>query len=207
MSNRKAFFNQAAATWDKQFGTPKLIQSLTQIVPKFPLKAGQKILDLGTGTGVLIPYLLRLVGPDGHITAVDFAEEMVELCRAKNVNDQNVTVLVGDAENLQFPAQTFDDVSCFGLFPHIENKEKALQQINRVLKNGGKLIIAHALSSKEIRLHHKNAPAVVAHDELPVASEMYKMLKKAGFARISIIDELGCYLCISTKVNSLSYFI
>lgn len=199
MSTRRAFFNQAAANWDNQFGSTQLTQMLTKLVPKFNLKQGQKILDLGTGTGVLIPHLLQSVGSSGQITAVDFAEKMVELCRIKNINNPNVTVLVGDAESLQFPAESFDAVTCFGLFPHLENKAKALQQINRVLKKGGELVIAHALSSGEIRRHHQNAPPAVAHDVLPESQAMCELLTKAGFVDVSIVDEPGCYLCLSTK--------
>jgi|AGTN01.2.fsa_nt_gi Methylase involved in ubiquinone/menaquinone biosynthesis len=199
MNARQAFFNQSAIKWDNQFGTPQLTQSLIEMVPKFNLKKGQKILDLGTGTGVLIPHLVKAVGPSGNVTAVDYAEKMVELCRIKNASILNVTVLLGDVENLQFLAETFDAVTCFGLFPHLENKAKALQQINRVLIIGGKLIIAHALSSQEIKRHHQNAPPAVASDELPESQAMCEMLTKAGFIDVTIVDAPGCYLCSSTK--------
>ena len=69
----------------------------------------------------------------------------------------NVTFTVQQVEKLDFQSQTFDAVTCFGLFPHIENKEEALRQISRVLKTNGKLIIAHALSSEEIKAHHHSA--------------------------------------------------
>lgn len=199
MNTRQEFFNQAAPTWDSHFGTEQLTVFLSQLVPKFDLKEGDKILDLGTGTGVLIPHLLKSVGSSGHVTAVDFAEKMVELCKAKTANCPNVTVLVGDAENLHFPAEAFDALTCFGLFPHLENKKKALQQMNRVLKKGGKLIIAHALSSQEIKRHHHNAPPAVACDVLPDASVMCEMLTSAGFSNVSIVDTPGCYFCSSTK--------
>jgi len=166
---------------------------------KFGLKQGQRVLDLGTGTGVLIPFLLKEVGPSGHVTAVDFAEKMVERCKAKNAQHPNVTINVQQVENLQFPTESFDAVTCFGLFPHLENKEKALGQINRVLKAGGKLIIAHALSSQEIKSHHHNASPAVAHDELPEEAEMIALLKQAGFVNVAIADKLGSYLCTSNK--------
>jgi demethylmenaquinone methyltransferase/2-methoxy-6-polyprenyl-1,4-benzoquinol methylase len=107
--------------------------------------------------------------------------------------------MVQQVENLQFPSESFDAVTCFGLFPHIENKEKALEQINRVLKTGGKLIIAHALSSQEIKSHHHNAAPAVAHDVLPQEAEMRELLKQAGFVDVKITDKTGCYLCISKK--------
>jgi ubiquinone/menaquinone biosynthesis C-methylase UbiE len=201
MSNRQEFFNNAAVTWDKCFQSKELTNFLRQLVPTFNLKRGQRILDVGTGTGVLIPFLLKAVGPTGHITAVDFAKKMVEVCNVKYAGVLNVSVLVQRVENLDFPLESFDAVTCFGLFPHLENKEAALAQLYRVLKPGGKLIIAHALSSTEIIAHHSRTPTV-AYDVLPDKTEMKRLLKRTGFTGIHIIDEPGCYICLSTKPSA-----
>jgi ubiquinone/menaquinone biosynthesis C-methylase UbiE len=196
--SRREFFNSAAVTWDNRYQTQELTDFLSQLVPTFQLKQGQKVLDVGTGTGILIPFMLEAVGPTGHVTAIDFAEKMVEACKTKYSNLANVDFKVQQVEKLEFPSATFDAVTCFGLFPHIENKEKALKQMNRVLKPDGKLIIAHALSSKELIAHHRNATAV-AHDALPNEAKMKRLLKQAGFTEVSITDTPGCYTCLSIK--------
>jgi len=85
------------------------------------------------------------------------------------------------------------------LFPHLDNKKAALNQFHRVLKSKGKLIIAHALSSTEIKSHHQSAPQAVASDVLPTETEMRKLLQQAGFTGIQIVDKQGSYLCTSTK--------
>jgi ubiquinone/menaquinone biosynthesis C-methylase UbiE len=201
MSNRQEFFNNAAVTWDKRFKSKELTNFLRQLVPTFNLKRGQRILDVGAGTGVLVPFLLKAVGPTGHVTVVDFAEKMVEVCNVKYAGVSNVSVFVQRVENLDLPLESFDAVTCFGLFPHLENKEAALAQLNRVMKPGGKLIIAHALSSKEIIAHHSRTPEV-AHDALPHKTEMKRLLKRTGFTGIHITDEPGCYICLSTKPSA-----
>jgi ubiquinone/menaquinone biosynthesis C-methylase UbiE len=199
MISRQAFFNQAANTWDNQFDIPELTSFLEHTVPAFNLKIGQKILDVGTGTGILIPFLLKAVGPSGYVTAVDYAEKMVEICRTKYGSYPNVDVIVKEIEKLSFPNETFDVITCFGLFPHLENKQKALREMNRVLKLRGKLIIAHALSSIEIANYHHTASPVVAHDVLPTAEKMCQLLRENGFSGVQITDEPGRYLCLSTK--------
>ena len=199
--SRQAYFNQLADSWDKRFQTEALSTFLEKLVSTFVLLPGQKILDVGAGTGILIPFLLKAVGPTGQISAIDYAEKMVKICKSKYTHLPNVTFAVQQVETLDFPLQTFDAVTCFGLFPHVENKEEALRQMNRVLKTNGKLIIAHALSSTEIKAHHHNASSVVAHDVLPSLAVMKKLLTQAGFGKIQIIDKPGQYLNISIKLE------
>ena len=196
--HRKTYFNKSAQEWDERFYTPKLVAFLANLVPYFDLKPGQAVLDVGTGTGILIPFLLQAIGPSGSITAIDYAEKMVQMCRLKYAHLPNVTIKLQDVEELTLPSESFDAVTCFGLFPHLENKEQTLLHMHRVLKSGGKLIIAHALSSAEIKIHHHLSPAV-AHDVLPEKHEMEQLLRHTRFIDIVIEDEPGCYLCISTK--------
>ena len=76
---------------------------------------------------------------------------------------------------------------------------KALDNLYRVLKPRGRLIIAHAISSNESNVHHRSASSAVASDVLPEEPEMRQLLQHAGFVEISINDEPGYYLCLSTK--------
>jgi len=198
--SKKAYFNEQANSWDEKFFTPKLSSFLEKFVPQFGLEAGQMLLDVGTGTGVLIPYLIQAVGPAGSVTAIDYSEKMVQVCKTKHSHLKNVTVEVKNIEEDAFPTETFDAVICFGVFPHLENKEKALRNINHTLKPCGKLVIAHALSNEEIKTHHNNSSSAVLHDVLPEKTEMAQLLEQTGFTGISIKDEPGCYLCIAHKV-------
>jgi len=197
--SRKMYFNDTAETWDQRFYTPKLATFLEQLVSKFGLKTGCNVLDVGTGTGVLIPFLLQAIGPAGSVTAIDFAERMVQICRSKYSHLKNVTVKLHDVEEEELPSESFDAVTCFGLFPHLDKKEKALHNLNRALKTGGTLIIAHALSSQEVKAHHKSALPPVMNDKLPENREMRRLLSRTGFTEIRIEDEPGCYLCLSKK--------
>jgi ubiquinone/menaquinone biosynthesis C-methylase UbiE len=197
--SKKTYFNKAADSWDKRFRTPKLSSFLEKLVPQFGLEQGQNVLDVGTGTGILIPYLIRAVGSDGSVTAVDYSEKMIQVCKTKHSHLKNLSIKLGNIEETAFPPESFDAVICFGVFPHLENKEKALRNINRTLRSGGKLVIAHALSSEELKAHHNKASSTVMHDLLPEEAEMKKLLEQTGFAEISIKDEPGCYLCIAHK--------
>ena len=197
--NAKDYFDKAAETWDERFCTPDLSHFLEKLIPQFCIEAGQKVLDVGTGTGVLIPYLTKAVGSEGSITAIDFSEKMAKVCAQKHSHLKNFEVTVGNIEEATFPPESFDAVICFGVFPHLDHKEKALQNINTILKQGGKLVVAHALSSEELKVHHKKVSAQMAHAMLPETADMKKLLEKMGFKEISIKDEPRCYFCLANK--------
>ena len=197
--SKKEYFNEHANSWDERFFTPKLSSFLEKFVLQFGLTSGQNILDVGTGTGVLIPYLIRAVGSEGSVTVVDYSEKMVQVCKTKYSQLKNVNVEVKNIEEDAFSTESFDAVVCFGIFPHLENKQQALRNMNCALKLGGKLVIAHALSSEEIKTHHKDASSAVLHDVLPEEAEMIQLLEQAGFKGIGIKAEPGCYICIAHK--------
>lgn len=197
--SRKKYFNEVAKTWDERFYTPNLSSFLEKLVPQFGLEPGQNILDVGTGTGVLIPYLIEAVGPTGSVTAIDYSEKMIQMCKTKYSHLENVTANLKDIEEDAFPAESFDAVICFGVFPHLENKEKALLNMNHTLRRGGILIIAHALSSEELKRHHNSASSCVTKDMLPKEAAMTQLLKQTGFVGSRIRDEPRCYLCVARK--------
>jgi demethylmenaquinone methyltransferase/2-methoxy-6-polyprenyl-1,4-benzoquinol methylase len=201
MQSRQMFFNKIAGQWDRRVQSQRLSQFLDSYVPKFGLKYGQKILDVGAGTGILIPFLLQEVGRSGYVVGIDYAEKMIDICKSKYGHLSNVRFEVRNVGQIDYSSGSFDAVTCFGLFPHLENRKEALSQINRVLKLGGRLVIAHSLSSAELAAHHQSSSAVVAQDSLPNSLEMKELLRTAGFGGISIKDEPECYLCLSDKVS------
>ncbi len=201
MPSRRQFFNEAADNWDKQFYKPELVKFLSKIVPSFGIARGEKVLDVGTGTGILIPFLLKAVGSQGQVTAIDYAQRMVEVCNAKYSQFPNVKIMLKQVENLSFASESFDAITSFGLFPHLEDKAEALAEMNRVLKPKGRLVIAHALSCSEIAMHHHTVSSVVAYDTLPNEGQMRTLLENAGFANVQITDKPGCYLCLSDKCS------
>ena len=196
--DKKAFFNELAVGWDQRFYTPGLKERLPKLVSLFHLEIGSKILDVGAGTGGIIPYLLETTGPEGAVSAIDFAEEMVRVGKKKFLGEDRISFEVASVESLPFEKGFFDHVVCFGAFPHFEDQSRALKEMGRVLKRRGTLIIAHALSSAEIRQHHQNC-VPVSHDFLPDELQMRSLLAEAGFQVKRLIDQPKCYLCRALK--------
>jgi arsenite methyltransferase len=109
-----------------------------------PLNPGDAVLDIGCGAGVDSLVAAHLVGAGGRVVGLDVTAAMVERARARlsQLGLANVTFEVGDAEALPFPDNDFDAIISNGVFNLTLNKEKALKETHRVLKPGGRLMLA-----------------------------------------------------------------
>jgi len=198
----RAYFNQRAAIWDET-ASEQDTTKLKRMARRLNIKPGSTLLDVGTGTGVFIPFLLSKIGRNGQIVALDFAEEMLRKAQAKGCN-RNIDYLHADVTNIPLGEEIFDIVICYSSFPHFPNKPRALTEINRVIKTGGKLFICHTSSRTKINEIHRQIPAV-ENDLIPDMGEMQVMLSMAGFTGIEIDDNSENYLC-SAKKPSLEQF-
>jgi arsenite methyltransferase len=109
-----------------------------------PLYPGDAVLDIGCGAGVDSLVAAHLVGPGGRVMGIDVTFAMLEQARAHlaRLRWPQVSFQVADAEALPFPDNDFDAVISNGVFNLTLNKAKALQEAHRVLKPGGRLMLA-----------------------------------------------------------------
>jgi len=158
---------------------------------------GARVLDVGTGTGVFIPFLLSKIGSNGQIVALDVAEKMLKKAVSKSF-DGDICYLNADVNDLPLSDETFDSVVCYSSFPHFQDKPRALFEIIRVTRNGGNLFICHTSSRADINGIHCDIPDV-ANDLIPDGDEMRRMLLEAGFVSINIEDFSESYFCSAWK--------
>jgi len=76
----RAFFNGRAAIWDETVAE-KDVTKLAQMAKRLELEPGATVLDVGTGTGVFLPYILKMIGGDGKIVAIGFSDADFALAR------------------------------------------------------------------------------------------------------------------------------
>jgi demethylmenaquinone methyltransferase/2-methoxy-6-polyprenyl-1,4-benzoquinol methylase len=108
-----------------------------QALLKNGLKSGDKILDVGAGTGVISWLAQEIVGDDGHVVALDPSKGM--LGEAKKLGVKHATQGLGEA--LPFPDNTFDFLTMGYALRHVSDLEKAFTEYKRVLKPNGKLLL------------------------------------------------------------------
>lgn len=190
------FFNRRAAEWERLCYPPEILSRLEAFFPEFGVKEGEWVLDVGTGTGILIPYIRKAAGEKGRVVAIDISDAMVrEACRKRgHLCD---AICVADVHSLPFRSGIFDRVICFAAFPHFFDPGEALSEMARVLKSDGavrgELIIAHLLSRQELAEHHAKHPEVMSH-RLPDDDRMEKLFSAAGLKLLGIVDMPGRYL-------------
>lgn len=122
------------------------------------LQPGESVLDLGCGGGLDLAVAARAVGPNGHAIGVDLAEPMVERARHA-LTELGLTwavAHVGYAEALPVPDVSIDCVMANGILNPSPDKSAVLREIARVLKPGGRLVLAettlrHPLPSDRVQ--------------------------------------------------------
>jgi SAM-dependent methyltransferase len=133
----------AAPAWRKWYSK---LSSQSRIATKLVLDGAQlspglQVLDLATGSGEPALTVASAVGPQGHVIATDLVEEMLDIARenAASRNLTNMEFRAADAEQLPFSDHTFDRITCrFGIM-FIPDIPRALAEMRRVLKPGGRV--------------------------------------------------------------------
>ncbi len=104
------------------------------------LQPGDSVLDVCTGTGDLAAMLSGIVGSTGRVTGLDFSKDMLAVARTRHAASNAITWVEGDALNLPFEDNTFNGaIISFGL-RNVASVEKALAEMVRVVKPGGRVI-------------------------------------------------------------------
>ena len=103
------------------------------------LNTFDSVLEIGCGNGNGTKLIKKYFNPL-HITAIDLDERMIQIARA-SVHDETTTFQVMDASKLGFPNESFDAIFDFGIIHHVPNWKDCIEELRRVLKAGGKLIL------------------------------------------------------------------
>ena len=132
---------------DTQGGLRKFLSS------KIPVKKGDSVLDMCTGTGTLLRYLWQRVGAKGLVVGVDFSRGMLEVCKIKTSAYPNIEILESDVAYLPFRDNSFDAVTCSHAFYELKGKtrERMLEETVRILRPGKSfLMMEHDLPENPV---------------------------------------------------------
>jgi ubiquinone/menaquinone biosynthesis C-methylase UbiE len=195
---RRVVFDELAPTWDSTFVlTGEQSETLRRVTASLSLPADASVLDVGCGTGVLVPYLLPLLGEGGSYLGIDVSGRMVAEA-GKKFSDSRVSFEARDLYDPSPFAGGFDAVIVFSVFPHLHDKVAAFRIFSRLLKKGGKLCVLHVESSDDINAFHRTRveSEVLRHDHLPTLDETRAMTDAALWRELEAQDREGIYLLL-----------
>ena len=172
------FFDTLAPGWDEN-EIRSTTERIRSILGKLNIQEGMNILDLGTGTGVLVPYLNEMIGLTGHITAIDLSEGMLSIARKKYGHLKNVDFLKIDFEEEQIPGK-YDVALLYSVYPHLHAPADTMEWLFKMnMSTNGRIIIAFPSDEEFINnIHHERK---AEHDHLPPAHVLAEMIRHWGY--------------------------
>jgi len=157
-----AFFDRCAPTWDAEM--IKSDEIIDKILDNAEVGAGMDILDVACGTGVMFPYYLQR--GVASVTGIDISPEMAKIAAEKYTGDSRVQVVCGDVEEAEFDRK-FDRIVVYNAFPHFPKPKRLLKRLAALLKDEGRLTIAHGMSRAAIDNHHSGSASKVSNGLMP----------------------------------------
>jgi len=164
-----AFFDRCAPTWDAEMVKNDAI--IGKILDNAEVEAGMDVLDVACGTGVMFPYYLQR--GVNSVVGIDISPEMAKIAQGKFAGESRVQVICGDVEEAQF-GRKFDRIVVYNAFPHFPKPKRLIKTLAGLLKEDGRLTIAHGASREVIDNHH-NGPASKVSNGLMTVESLKKL--------------------------------
>lgn len=193
-----AYFDRCAPTWDAE--TVKNDEIIGRILENAEVGEGMHVLDVACGTGVLFPYYIdRGVA---SVTGIDISPEMARIAAEKAAGEPKIRVICGDVEETAF-SQKFDRIVVYNAFPHFPYPKRLIKTLAALLKEGGRLTVAHGAGKAAIDHCHQGAASAVSNG-LMAADELKKLFDKYFDVEI-MISNGRMYQVSGVKRNPLEH--
>ena len=192
------FFDRCAPTWDAEMIKNDAI--IGKILDNAEIEAGQDILDVACGTGVMFPYYLER--GVASVTGIDISPEMAKIAQSKFQQEPKIQVICGDVEDAVFQKK-FDRIVVYNAFPHFPKPKRLIKILAGLLKENGRLTIAHGMSREAIDGHHKGSANKVSNGLM--SADSLKKLFDPHFEVEIVISNSKMYQVSGVKRDPLAH--
>ena len=193
-----AFFDRCAPTWDAEM--IKSDVKIGRILDNAEVGAGMDVLDVACGTGVMFDYYLQR--GVASVTGIDISPEMAKIAAGKYAGEPRVQVICGDVEEYAFGRQ-FDRIVVYNAFPHFPYPKRLIKTLAGLLKEGGRLTVAHGMSREAIDGHHSGSASKVSNGLMEADS--LKRIFDAHFQVEVVISNDHMYQVSGVKRDVLAH--
>lgn len=187
------FDASAARDTDRSYQDPAIVHQRLQTLSALALKSGESALDAGCGSGLLTELMSAQVGEPGSVTGVDQSRDMLDLAAKRCHRLGNVELRQGDITDLDLESDRFDAASCIQTLLYVEDVDKAIGELHRVLKPGGRIgiietdwrgLVVNSPDYGMTRLLSDAWDSTVPSPNLP--PRLPRLLRQAGFSAIRV---------------------
>ena len=192
------FFDRCAPSWDAEMIKSDVI--IEKILDNAEVGPGMDILDVACGTGVMFDYYLAR--DVASVTGIDIAPQMAKIAEEKYANEPRVQVICGDVEEYAFDRK-FDRIVVYNAFPHFPKPKRLIKLLAGLLKEDGRLTIAHGASREAIDNHHSGSASKVSNGLM--AADSLKKLFDPHFEVEVMISNSHMYQLSGVKRDPLAH--
>ena len=192
------FFDRCAPSWDADMIKNDVV--IGKILDNAEVEAGQDVLDVACGTGVMFDYYLNR--GVASVTGIDISPEMAKIAESKYAAEPRVQVICGDVEEVKFDKK-FDRIVVYNAFPHFPKPKRLIKILAGLLKDDGRLTIAHGQSREAIDGHHKGSASKVSNGLM--TADSLKKLFDPHFEVEIVISNSKMYQVSGVKRDPLAH--
>ncbi|MFB3852253.1 MAG: class I SAM-dependent methyltransferase [Vicinamibacterales bacterium] len=179
-------YEKLSSVYDFVFG-PTLHLGRVQAIRRMRIKSGERLLEVGVGTGINIPLYPR----DCHVTGIDFSAPMLQKARERVARKglRNVSLYEMDAADLRFKDESFDTVFAPYLMTVVPDPIRVANEMRRVCKTGGRIVVLNHFRSDNpvmARLERMISPLTVRIGGFNSDFDLHSFLARACFNSVHI---------------------
>lgn len=192
----REFFGARAADWDRRF--PDDGPAYAAAVALLGLRAGDRVLDAGCGTGRALEPLRSAVGAEGEVIGMDLTPAMLDAARAAGRAECGALVL-GDVARLPVRGGSLDAVFAAGLIAHLPRPAENLRELARAVRPGGVLALFHPIGRAALAARHGRT---LGDDDLRAEPNLRPLLASSGWRTTSYTDRDDRFLVLAERAES-----
>jgi arsenite methyltransferase len=144
MSGGLQFDEETSRKVESLYLTPDVVAQRRKVLDALKLREGERVLDIGSGPGLLAYDMAASVGPDGRVCGIDTSEDMLTMSRKRCVEQPWTEFQRADATSLPYANDSFDAVVSTQVYEYVADIPAALAELHRVGRPGGRVVVLDA---------------------------------------------------------------